>query len=168
MVIVGHGPSVLCGLGAVIDSHDVVVRLKQGLTKNQPPEHFGTRTDVISARSHLFTKEGVTFWRFPEWPDPMAQKWLKYYGQFRPTNKRGKPSTGLAAVFCAIEYANPESISLIGFDRLFKPTDECTGKWYEPRRFNKFGTGSHDQRAEAECLKSLPVKIIDLSKEANV
>jgi hypothetical protein len=146
----------------VIDSHDVVVRLKHGLVSNQPAEHFGRRTDVICARSDVYRKPGVAFWRFPDLPDPMAEKWLKYYWQFNPKCKRGKPSIGLCAVFCAIEFANPDSIALIGYDRLLSE-DETTGKWHQPRRFNKFGTGSHDQRAEAECLKSLPVRIIDLA-----
>jgi hypothetical protein len=157
LVIVGHGPSILSGLGSVIDSH-TVVRLKQGLTNQQRKDskNWGTRTDYISARCPGFEQPGVGYWHFN---DPV--KWVTYYRQFT----RRKPSTGLCAVFCAIDHLNPSDIAVIGFDRILRPHDECTGKWHEPRRFSKFGGGAHDQQIEHECLHSLGVRIIDLSKE---
>lgn len=165
VVIVGHGPSVLCGLGAVIDSHKTVIRLKHGLTNNQPVEHFGTRTDIICARSHLFAQPGIGFWLFPALPDPVAVKWLKHYWEYGPKTKGGKPSTGLCAVFMAMEYLKPKTISLIGFDRVLNPQDQESGKWFQKPQRNRFGTGSHDQDAEGRCLRALPVRIINMAEQ---
>jgi hypothetical protein len=155
LVIVGHGPSVLCGKGALIDQHRVV-RLKQGLTRDMPREHFGTRTDVICGRSHLYRQAGVEFWTFPD-----GSPWVRYYAQFRP--KMWKPSHGLCAVMCAVDRVRPKSIRVIGFDRILYQDDMQSKKW------NTAGTPPphawpHDQRAEYECLFSLGVEIIDLAR----
>lgn len=149
-MIVGHGPSILSGLGAVIDSHETVIRLKGCPT--EPEEHFGTRTDILCARSHIFEKPGVKFWL----ADPLPGKWGDYYRQYG----RYKPSTGLCAVFCALEYLKPREISLIGFDRLLR--DGPGWKWNDPPHVRRFV--SHDGAAESACLQSLPVRIVDLVK----
>jgi hypothetical protein len=148
----------------VIDSHKTVIRLKAGLVPSQLPEHFGTRTDVICARSHLFERPGVKFWLFPALPDPVAEKWLKHYWEFGPKTKGGKPSVGLCAIFLAMEYLKPKSISLIGFDRVLNPLDDTSGKWNQRPFKNRFGTGSHDQDAEGRCVRALPVKIVNLAE----
>lgn len=153
LLIVGHGPSVLCGLGGLIDQQ-TVVRLKEGLTKKMPAEHFGTRTDYLCARSGAYAKPGVPFWHLPD-----SSPWHVYYKKFKP--KYWKPSHGLSAVFCAIDNMKPERIALIGFDRILYTDDQCTGKWYNPRMFERW---QHDQRAENECLYSLGIDIIDFSK----
>lgn len=142
----------------MIDGYETVVRLKDGLVKSQPREHFGTRTDVICARSHLHEKPGITFWHFA---GEVEKKWAGYYAGYG----KHKPSTGLSAVFCAIEYLTPSSIALIGFDRLLRPEDDTTGKWYQKPIKVPFGIGSHDAHAEAACLRSLPVQIVDLAGE---
>jgi hypothetical protein len=149
----------------VIDSHKTVIRLKHGLIASQPIEHFGTRTDVICARSHIYERPEFDFWLFPALPDPLAEKWLKHYWEFGPKTKNGKPSVGLCAVFLAMEYLKPKSISLIGFDRVLNPDDDSSGKWFQKPYRNKFGTGSHDQDAEGRCLRALPVKIINLAEQ---
>jgi hypothetical protein len=154
LCIVGHGPSLLLRLGAVIDTC-TVVRLKFGLPKDADPEVWGTRTDYLCARSHLHQSSGP-FWIFNDPP-----KWIAYYRKF----SRKKPSTGLCAVFCAIDHLNPPEIAVIGYDRLLNPADQKSGKWNKPVIPGAFGTGSHDQRAEHACLMSLPVRIIDLAKE---
>ena len=138
IVIVGHGPSVLSGLGAVIDSH-TVVRLKKAPTK--PAEHYGKRTDYLCARSLIFDTGQVPFWLFPD-----DSRWIEYFARFHP--RRRKPSTGLCAVFSAIDRLDAKEIALIGFDAIL----------------NQLDLAGHDTRAEHECLHSLGVKIIDLEK----
>jgi hypothetical protein len=155
IVIVGHGPSINVCLGHLIDRHPVV-RLKHGLTKHQPREHFGTRTDYICGRSELYRPRGIPFWLFSD-----RSPWITYYAQFKP--RPWKPSHGLSAVFCAIEHLKAREIALIGFDRVLHPCDENSQKWNDtpgpPRRW------AHDQRAENECLRSLGVTIIDFARE---
>ena len=154
LLIVGHGPSVLSGLGAVIDTH-TVVRLKDGLTSVQRKDskNWGTRTDFICARSLVFDRSEYPFWLFNDPP-----KWIEYYQSFRPKHK--KPSTGLCAAFCAIDRGYKE-IALIGYDRLLDPLDRKSRKWNEPSMCSLYG---HDQRAEHEALMALPANIIDLVK----
>jgi hypothetical protein len=156
ILIVGHGPSVLSGLGDLIDSH-TVVRLKEGLTPQQRKDskNWGTRTDYLCARSLVYQKK-EPFWHFNDPPE-----WIEYYNRFEPRHK--KPSTGLCAVFCAIDRLAPDEIALIGYDRLLDPSDRKSRKWNERSMTSLYG---HDQRAEHECLMSLPVRIIDLAKEA--
>jgi hypothetical protein len=137
IVVVGHGPSV-SNLGAVIDSH-TVVRLKGGLRGD--PKDWGTRTDYLCARSLVFDLGKFSFWHFSD-----ESRWLDYFAKFRP--RRRKPSTGLCAVFCAIDRLAPKEIGLIGFDAIF----------------NKLELAGHDTRAEHECLHSLGINIIDLEK----
>lgn len=148
-MIVGHGPSVLSGLGAVIDSYETVVRLKAAPI--EPAEHFGTRTDIISARSHLYARHDVPFWYW----HAVEDKWLPVYRKFG----QAKPSTGLCAIFCALEYLKPREIALIGFDQLLHGR---TGKYNDKGRP---GFTAHEGIPEMRCLQSLPVKIIDIVGE---
>ncbi len=133
----------------MIDSYKTVVRLKGGF--KDPPEHFGTRTDVICARSHLFEIPGAAFWYCAGDIEDRLKRCLSKWSY-------AKPSTGLCAIYCAVEFLKPESIALIGFDLLLhgKP-----GKYNDMRRT---GFSAHDARAEGECLRSLPVRIVDLSE----
>ena len=133
----------------MIDSHDTVIRLKWGLRNDQPREHFGTRTDVICARSHLFEQPGIRFWHSSLIENQISARYLKY--------GTAKPSTGLCAVFCALEYLKPKEIALIGYDLLLNP--EGPNEKYNDRR-PRFQ--SHEAMAEAKCLSELPVKVIDL------
>jgi len=155
IVIVGHGPSILCGLGPFIDKQ-TVVRLKDGLNLKPKPDyfHWGTRTDYLCARSLIYRdeKSSTPFWHFN---DP--KKWMDYYATFNP--RHPKPSTGLSAVFMAIDRIKPEEIALIGFDRLLNLNDTTSRKWNDQKMESLY---AHDQRAEHECLMSLPVKIRDL------
>ena len=155
IVIVGHGPSVNACLGHLIDRH-TVVRLKQGLTKHQPREHFGTRTDYTCGRSELYRPKHGAFWLYQ---DDCA--FGRFFSTFKP--RPWKPSHGLSAIFCAIELLKAREIALIGFDRVLYPHDGCSQKWSDapgpPRRW------AHDQRAEHECLHSLGVTFIDFARE---
>lgn len=98
VVIVGHGPSIQSGLGAVIDSM-IVVRLKHGTTPD--PVHWGSRTDYLcgSARFDL----GL----YPFWL--VEQDGLP------------KLTTGTAAVLEAQLRLKPQQIYVIGFDRVMHP-----------------------------------------------
>lgn len=141
-----------------------VVRLKNGLYKEthdrdyphrMDPEHFGTRTDYLCARSHLYDHKRFPFWLFL---DESEREWIDY---FRRYSKR-KPSTGLCAIFKAFEKLDEREIALIGFDRFLHPDDNTTCKWYKPKAHYGWG---HDAHAEKKCVESLPIKIIDLAKE---
>lgn len=129
VVVVGHGPSVLSGLGSVIDSM-TVVRMKQGLTD---PVHRGTRTDYLCARSPRFDLGRHLFWLLKE-----------RYSEYQSTSK---PTTGLCAVLEVIERLKPDQIHVIGFDRLMHPDrPDPPNTWL-----------AHDKWAEHELLKSLGV-----------
>lgn len=149
IVIVGHGPSVLSGLGSVIDSH-TVVRLKNGLTKQQPKEHFGTRTDYLCARSLVFDLGEYPFWHLRD-----DSHWHTHFKRFAP--KRKKPSTGLCAVFCAIDQLNPKEIGFIGCDSLLNPD-------ITPTKWDSSGPWAHDMHAENACLHSLGIEVIDFGE----
>lgn len=140
MLIVGHGPSVISGLGAVIDSH-TVVRLHRGLRDEQDRKHWGTRTDYLCARSPRYDHGQFPFWLYDG-------TWDEYFAQF----SKMKPTTGLCAVFTAIDRMHPEEISLLGLDRVMHPyVPDDAPPWL-----------CHDMFGEHECLKSLPVRFIDL------
>jgi hypothetical protein len=159
IVIVGHGPSILSGLGSVIDTM-TVIRLKDGLKKDYDPQHWGTRTDYLCARSGIYRKEGIPYWHFQD-GSPRGQYWLKYFATFKP--KIWKPSIGLTAVFEAIDRLDAKEIALIGFDRILNQDDMRSAKWNRPHK-PKHAWG-HCQRAERQCLDSLGIRIIDLVKE---
>lgn len=144
----------------MIDSCEVV-RLKQGLTKQQDGKHFGTRTDYLCARSVVFRQEGIPFWHFQEDKPLEPQcRWLQYYGKFKP--KYWKPSVGLCAVFMAKDLLDPKEIYVIGFDRVLYADDDISYKWNHVKG-NPF-PWFHDQRSERECIHSLGINIIDLAK----
>jgi hypothetical protein len=75
----------------VIDGYEIVVRLKGGLTERHPPEHFGTRTDVVCARSHLYEVPGAKFWYCAGDIEDRLKRQLSKWSY-------AKPSTGLSAI----------------------------------------------------------------------
>ena len=83
-------------------------------------------------------------------------KWLDYYRGFGPSFP--KPSTGLKAVFCAVEFLGPAEIGLLGFDRVLHP-DVPTSKWWHAPGKYLYG---HDAHAEHRALFALGVKITEL------
>lgn len=160
IVVVGHGPSVLSGLGAVIDSC-TVVRVKFG--DKADPKHWGTRTDYLCGRSVRHADrlpQGAVFWHFNDygWTD----KWLEYFRSFRPTFSTeygdivAKPSHGLCAAFACMEYLKPKELAFIGCDRLLRP-DEQTWKWNSGEQ-----CFPHDWHAEHRALQGLGIQITDL------
>lgn len=165
IVIVGHGPSILSGLGSVIDSC-TVIRLKYGRIKER--KHWGSRTDYLCGRSPRHT-EGhpeVPFWHFGDygWVD----KWLMYWRGMNPRfatdfgSIEAKPSHGLCAAFAACEFLDAKELAFIGCDRILRP-DEETWKWNSgPQCF------PHDWHAEHRALKGLGINIIDLVEHGKV
>lgn len=163
IVIVGHGPSILTGLGAVIDEC-TVVRLKHGRMGEK--RHWGTRTDYLCGRSPRHTEglPGVPFWHFGDYG--WVEKWLNYFHSFSPRFSTDfgditpKPSHGLCAAFAVMEYLRPTELAFIGCDRLLRPGDE-TWKWNTgPTCF------PHDWEAENRILHGLGIPIVDLVKHA--
>jgi len=129
IVIVGHGPSILCGLGDLIDSH-TVVRLKRGLLETHDRRHWGSRTDYLCARSRRFDHGQFPFWLSD----------YEYGG--------AKPTTGLSAVAEARARCPTEEIAVIGFDRLMHPeSPDSSNTWL-----------AHDKWAEHELLKTWGIR----------
>ena len=159
IVVVGHGPSILSGLGAVIDSH-TVVRLKRGLNNpfcKKRPQHWGTRTDYIFARSPLWMVEGEK--------TPYLLYGDEYEDEYLDLNPSyPKPSTGVSAVLCVAKRLRPERIGLIGFDRVF----DHTGRTCRFDRDENHMTLPHDAVAESKLVFSLGIPIVDLRTHGTV
>ena len=131
-MVIGHGPSIYSGLGAVIDSM-VVVRLKRGLASHDFT-HWGSRTDYLCARSARYDHGAVPFWLLKD-----------RYSQYPSLSK---PTTGLCAVLEVFERLKPEAVSVIGFDRLMHPErPDPPDTWL-----------AHDKYAEHDLLMQLGVK----------
>lgn len=146
IVIVGHGPSILSGLGAVIDT-GTVVRLKNGRAGRA--EHWGTRTDYICGRFLSHAKPACPFWFFG---DETEERWLEYYRKF----SMQKPSHGLCAAFCAFDELSPPELHFIGCDSMLDPSIPYR-KWNTNDHPNP-----HDWKAEHEALHGLGIKVTDL------
>jgi hypothetical protein len=173
VVIVGHGPSVVGKrLGPWLDTQ-TVVRLKWALRPNV--EDWGSRTDYVCGSNPSFwlqrergqAPETAEFWWLGDakkYPDKLrvgrraSQHWFENWQRYLGPESFRKPSTGLLAVFCAMEFLQPKEIGLLGFDMVLHP-EEPTSKWFHPRGQYLY---SHDARAEHRCLMDLGVKITEL------
>lgn len=159
LVIVGHGPSVQrAKLGGWIDQQ-TVVRVK---TAPMPTPAFGTRTDYICSRKEQWVSEkrkGVEYWMFQRGEDSPGRRfcdyrrWVEWYAKF----SSAKPSHGLCAAMCAVEFLAPDEIGVIGFDSIMHPEQKeqsnlvrGPGKWF------------HDQEAEARAIHELGTRIVNL------
>ena len=152
IVIVGHGPSIVGKqLGPWLDNQ-TVVRLKRAEIPNQID--WGSRTDYVCATSLIYQTD-KPFWLFSK-KDGIGKKWREYYAKFSAV----KPSTGLGAIFCAVEYLKPDTIGLAGFDNLLYPDEPGWSKWWIPRNH---GLWIHDSKAEHEAAMSLGVKVVDVT-----
>ena len=176
LVIVGHGPSVANrGLGSWLDEQ-TVVRLKWAERPNAMD--WGSRTDYVCGSNPSFWMDKrqqapatAEYWwlgdlkKFPAHWGPIpdmrraSSDWLDYWLRFR-TTKSHKPSTGLRAIFCAIEFLKPAEIGLIGFDMVLHP-DVPTHKWWHTKDIER-GSYAHDAQAEHRCVMSLDVKITEV------
>jgi len=160
LVIVGHGLSLVrAKLGAFLDEQ-TVVRLKDAPMGD--PEVWGTRTDYICSRKDNWVLErrpGVTYWMFQPGKDHGEtrfcdyQRWTSWYAGY----SKMKPSHGLCAAMCAVEFLNPPEIGVIGFDSMMHPDELDQGKYNRPP-----GRWFHDQHAEAKALYALGPRIVNL------
>jgi hypothetical protein len=166
IVIVGHGPSIVGkALGPWLDEQRVV-RLKRAEKPNAAD--WGTRTDVICATSHIYRQDGVPFWWFPKGEPPRGDdlcrvadiaRWRAYFGRF---SRLKGPSTGLSAIFCAVEFEGATEIGLAGFDNLLYPQETGYAKWWQPRyKYN----WDADSEAEHKAACGLGVRLIDVTRE---
>ncbi len=122
-----------------------VVRLKRGLLETHDRKDWGTRTDYLCARSSRYDHGKFPFWLAKERYDAYSN---------------AKPTTGLCAVFEAIERLDAKEIALIGFDRLLRPAEPSA----TPVQLASQEWLAHDKYAEHACLMSLPIKVIDLGE----
>ena len=176
IIIVGHGPSLIGKkLGGVIDSYDLVVRLK-GSASVLGTEDYGKRCDVLCMSTEVvglgYIAKPEVFWLYPKKGDydrvaigtfvgGCERPVLLPLGMFRDWNKsfveRGAKhpnvSTGMAAIMIAGIYMSPETIVLAGFDSLVNPEVPFTRNNAIPRT----GTGviTHDWEIENVFLKEL-------------
>jgi len=177
LVVVGHGPSIVGrGLGPWLDTQ-TVVRLKWAERPNA--EDWGTRTDyVYASHSNFFfdrerlkkPKLNAEYWMLPQQFYPElpgirqgSRNWIDYFAKHReasPVQRKTwrKASCGLKAVFCAVEFLQPEEIGLIGFDMILHP-EVPTFKWNTPPGKYSY---AHDAETERRALMALPVKITEL------
>ena len=164
IVIVGHGPSIVGkGLGPWLDEQ-FVVRLKRA--EKPSCKDWGTRTDVICATSHIYRQPDVMFW----WAAKRAQRsdalcrvwderrWLEYFRRF--STAKG-PSTGLRAIFCAVEFLDAQDLGLAGFDNLLYPAEEGWAKWWQPRYSHYWDA---DSEAEHKAAMALGIELIDVTR----
>ena len=174
LVIVGHGPSINRGRGAWLDQQ-TVVRLKWA--ERPDAENWGTRTDFVCASHPDFKRKRanrnlppleptVQYWflspdRHEIQPGDRAggKHWFQYWDKYKvPGSKLAKPSSGLRAVFCAVEFLPPAEIGLVGFDRILHPEVKTT-KWFHPVGKHNY---AHEAEAEQRALFDLGVKITEI------
>lgn len=135
VAIVGHGSSLKTNrLGYLIDTHDAVVRIKNGIElSNERPESFGSKTthvclaaQVLSSKSDYkkdsaLYPEGVERWLYDlQSDDETLAFWMKRYLTMK-TGNAGFFSTGTAAVMFACKHLAPLRLSLFGFDAYRHP-----------------------------------------------
>lgn len=175
LVIVGHGPGVIKGLGAWLDQQ-TVVRLKWA---ERPDAHnWGSRTDFVCGSNPSFWAQrreplkGAEFWwlgeqsKYPKgWEETPGMRrasndWFDYWAKFRrpDSDRNPKMSTGLRAIFCAVEFLQPAEIGLLGFDRVLHPEVPTSKWWHEPGKYQY----AHDAYAEREAIMALGVKFTEV------
>ena len=141
-LIVGHGRSAW-GQGELIDTY------KTCRLKNHPYDEqrsLGQRTDIICTTNKNFEEKGIDFWWFG---DEVRERWIRYYKTFNPKKRTStaiKPSTCVAAIFCAVDHGYSK-IHIIGFDYVMNPGSERQG-W------------PHDCAAENRAIFALDMEII--------
>lgn len=158
LVIVGHGPSIVGkGLGKWLDEQ-TVVRMKTVKLPNS--EDWGTRTDYLCGTSTSSNVLDCEFWLLSKKPfrnikpnlKALDPSWFDYFASFKP---KAKPSTGMRAIFAAIQFLDPKEIGLVGFDRMKEP-DGNSGRWWDPVR-NFY---LHDAHTERKVVESLDVDLV--------
>lgn len=136
IVIAGNGPSAKEWDGPITI----------GTKKTQKPCQF----KFVPTNSHAqFVTDAkiLTLLATPQGPryfNGNCKGWRAYYRQFNPY--REKPSSGMAAIFCAIELWGVRKVGVIGFENILDGSSKRV---------------SHDWKAEHDCIRSL-VTLVDL------
>ena len=143
------------GDGALIDAHDVVIRVNWALPLRGDPKRIGTRTDVMlhphSARElpKNAIENHVAPWRKD---DELGYALAVQHGFSRKTN----PRTGVTAV-AMVARAGAQSIYLTGYD--FYASGAATRHLPDAHMKRVSGaTGGHDIRADRVILRSLVIE----------
>ena len=174
--IVGHGPSPKGkGLGNQIDSHEIVVRLKNCSPLIGTPD-YGSRIDAICMSTEVSAiaeqAQASMFWLYPKNGkydevknfDVIAKKGAPFMipldlcnfwnDEFRKLNPfHNNVSTGLASIFIAAHYYEPKQITLVGFDTLVDPSVPFSRNDFAPR--TGVGEIKHDWENENKLLKQI-------------
>ena len=174
--VVGHGPSPIGkAKGKEIDSFDVVVRLKNCKPLLETPD-YGNRTDSICMSTEVVGlanyMECGMYWLYPKKGDydrvrtfnviadlgapfmiplSLSNHWNSRFREIG--GKHPNVSTGLAAIFIAAHYYEPNQICLVGFDTLLDPTIPFTRNENAPR--TGVGQINHDWETENKLLKEI-------------
>ena len=161
-VIVGHGPSIVeKRLGSWLDAQ-TVVRLKR--CPRPDPEVFGTRTDFhfVPTLAYMDHPTGAKVWAFmhagyyPGAQNADRERWYEYYHSFNP--RHFKPSSGLRAIMCAVQFLDAKEIGVLGFDA-FMDHKKSTRQWtWDPV---KEYISLHDYETEHKIAESL-VKLVEV------
>ena len=161
VVVVGHGPSALSGLGAIVDSL-TVVRCK-GEPGPDLAAHMGSRTDyMVLRRERAYAGPGVR-WELPHIPP----EWADYWAACKPRANVLKVSHGLGAALLTVSKLAPERIYLYGCDRLLGNLE--TGKYFDtkPDAWKETLT-CHDWPAEQRAIQGLGIPVIDLRDKCQI
>lgn len=145
VAIVGHGASAEgARLGSAIDACGLVVRMHD--CHWQEAEDYGQRWDIgilpgpwrgqWERTRNGTPSEGWWCYTLKKHAAPESVGGAKVLAKvdlshtrallLRPGMVRAAPTRGLAAALMAIEIARPETIVLIGFDRLWRGISDCT------------------------------------------
>lgn len=164
IVLIGHGPSIMGkNLGGWLDQQ-TIVRMKTIKTPNK--RDFGSRTDFMCNTNPSSNVVDCDFWllsakefkRVAKAERPNVKRldpsWFDYFKSFNP---KFKPSTGMRAIFAAVQFLDPEEIGLAGFDRLRDP-DGNSGRFLSAE-----GYYAHDAHAERRCAESLGLRLTFLT-----
>lgn len=167
VVVVGHGPSLVgAGLGASIDGHDKVVRMKLGVRADA--SDYGKRLDMLVASTEVpgCFINGVDNYAYPKkgWfvekplndlgfavtvPINLCNMWNAWFRGLG--GKHPNVSTGMAAIIIAAHVYRPKEIVLAGFDTLMDNSIRFSRNDAIPRT----GAGpfpDHDWQTEKKLL----------------
>jgi len=176
--VVGHGMSLKgAGLGAKIDKHEQVVRLKNCSDLLENTKDYGRKTTVMFSSTEvcwqLHKVVAEEYWCFPKYDayntdliDQLRKKvngprvrvlahqsmvWNKLFRDMG--GKHPNVSTGMAAIISVCELLNPRILHLAGFDTVMNPKLDYIST--VPTPFNDGGTKStgHDWTAENQLLQ---------------
>lgn len=180
--VVGHGPSLVGSKkGELIDSHDIIVRLKGCGKSLETPEDYGRRVDSLCMTTEVpglvFAVVAGCYWFYPKngsydelttfnviakrgapfmIPLDLCNHWNDRFRGLNPSHPNF--STGMAALIIAAHYYEPETITLAGFDTLLDPKIPYSRNDVIPR--TGVGPSLHDWENENKLL-SLVEKAYD-------